>query len=144
MTSSFSPRPKLRVTWRSSAPSRPHEAQTDLDEVDRDDKERSGRPDFDDGLGFVAGERGSADDSLDFARLAIALALRDFAREEDVFEIEDREIVIIKLFRGMQGNNVVQRPNAFANVADRRPHHRNECLTACRSAATFPGRLGGC
>jgi hypothetical protein len=34
--------------------------------------------------------------------LAIALALDDLAREDDVFEIEDREVGIIKPFRGMK------------------------------------------
>jgi hypothetical protein len=129
MTSNFSPRPKLRVTCRSSTPFRPHEAQTSLDEIDRDDDERSAWSDLDEGLAFVAGERGSADERLDFPRLAIALAPGDFAREDDVFEVEDGEIVIVKLFRGMQGNDVVQRPNAVANVADRVPCHWIERLT---------------
>lgn len=61
ITSSLSPRPKLRVTCRSSTPFFPHEAQTSLEEIDRDDDEHAGRPDFDDGLSFVAGERDSAD-----------------------------------------------------------------------------------
>ena len=52
MTSNFSPRPKLRVTCRSSTPSRPHEAQTSLDEIDRDDDERSAWSDLDEGLAF--------------------------------------------------------------------------------------------
>jgi hypothetical protein len=95
ITSSFSPRPKLRVTYRSSTPFFPHEAQMSLEEIDRDDEERAGPPDFDDGLSFVAGERDSADKRLDFSRLAIARALNDLAREDDVFEIEDREIVIV-------------------------------------------------
>jgi hypothetical protein len=82
MTSSFSPRPKLRVTRRSSIPFRPHEAQTSLDEIYVDDDERSRWPDFGEVLTFVAAVRDSSDKRLDFPRLATALALRDFARED--------------------------------------------------------------
>ncbi|MDQ3565026.1 MAG: hypothetical protein M3436_13090 [Pseudomonadota bacterium] len=40
-------------------------------------------------------ERETADDTLDLAGLAVALAVGDFTREDDVFEIEDREVVIV-------------------------------------------------
>ena len=101
MTNSDGPRPKLRVTLRCSAPSRPQEAHKELDTVDRDDKERAARAEFDDRFGFNAFKRDTADDELDFTRFSVALALNDFAREDDVFEVKDREVVIVKFFRSM-------------------------------------------
>ena len=43
-----------------------------------------------------------AHNGLGFARCAIFLALDDAAREEDIFEIEDREIVIFQFFGGAE------------------------------------------
>ena len=74
-------------------------------------------PDFDDRFGNGAVKRAAADDALDLACLAVTLALRDFARKDDGFEVEDSEIVIVKLFGGVDGHNVVQRAHKFANLA---------------------------
>ena len=41
----------------------------------------------------------------------------------DIFEIEDREIVIFKFFGCVKGYDVVQGPNEFANPSDRRSPH---------------------
>jgi len=41
-------------------------------------------------------------------RLSVALALDEFAAEKDVFEIEDRKVVIVKFFYSVDGDNVVQ------------------------------------
>ena len=54
MTSSDGPRPKLRVTLRTVGPSRPHEAQAELDTVGGDDKERAAGAELDDRFGFNA------------------------------------------------------------------------------------------
>lgn len=88
------PLPKVRATRRSCGPARPQEAHRDLDEVDRDDIEDAREVDFDNRFAFAAIENPPSDDGLGFARSAIFLALDDAAREEDIFEIEDREVVI--------------------------------------------------
>ena len=107
-TRSEGPRPKLRVTRRSCTPGRPHEAHSMLDKGDGDDEEVAKRAELDDCFSLEPFDRDAAGDVLAFARLAVALALDDFANEEDVFEIEDREIVIVKFFRSMNGHDVVQ------------------------------------
>ena len=119
MTNSDGPRPKLRVTLRNSAPSRPQEAHDELDTIDRDDKERSAGAELDDRFGFNAFKRYTADDELDFTRFSVALARNDVAREDDVFEVKDREVVIVKFFRSVERYGVGQRANTVSNSADR-------------------------
>ena len=51
------------------------------------------------GFGGIAGERGALDDILDFTSCLVPLALDDLAREDDVFEINDGEVVIFKFVR---------------------------------------------
>jgi len=48
-----------------------------------------------------------SDDIFDFARLPVALAREDRAREDNVFEIEDGEIVIVKFLRRVDGHGIV-------------------------------------
>jgi hypothetical protein len=36
-----------------------------------------------------------ADNPLDFSRPGVSPALDDFAREDDVFEVKDRDVVIV-------------------------------------------------
>ena len=79
MTSSDGPRPKLRVTLRTSTPSRLQRAHGGLNTVDSDDKERADRVELDDRFSFNAFKRDTADEELDFSRLSIGLALNDFA-----------------------------------------------------------------
>ena len=67
-------------------------------DVDGDDDKLASEADFDDDFGCCAVERDASDDRLDFSRLGVALAFDDFAREDDVFEIEDVEVVIFKFF----------------------------------------------
>ena len=50
---------------------------------------------LDDRFGFEPFEGSTTNDSLDFPRAAISLPFNDLAREEDTFEVEDREIVIV-------------------------------------------------
>ncbi len=40
--------------------------------------------------------------------MAVALTLDDFTREEAVFEIKDREVVIVKFLGSVKGYNVVE------------------------------------
>ena len=49
-------------------------------------------------MGCSAVPRDAGDDALDFAGLRVALARDDLAREDDVFEVEDGEFVMFKLF----------------------------------------------
>jgi len=79
-----------------------------LDKVDRDDEEIAERAELDDCLGLVSADRGAADDELALVGFAVALALDDLAGEKDVFEVEDREVVIVKFFNSVNGHNVVQ------------------------------------
>lgn len=108
MTRSDRPRPKLRVTLRSSTPFCPHAMQRGLDTVDGDEEEGTKRGDFDDCFGVMAPDRETADDELDLARFPVTLSFDDFARKDDIFEIEDCEFVIVKFFRGMNGYGIVE------------------------------------
>jgi hypothetical protein len=58
--------------------------------------------DFDDDFCLLALDGVSADDMLDLARCLVSLTSDDFAREDNAFEVEDREVVIFKLFSGMR------------------------------------------
>lgn len=92
---------------------------TELAKVDGDDDESAQRTELDDCFGFLTIERNAADDEFDFARFAVALALDDFARKDDTFEIKDREVVIVKFFRSMERYDIVQRTDTVADLADR-------------------------
>lgn len=102
ITKRDAPRPKLRVTFRSSTPALAHDAQTRLDKVDGDDEESANRAEFDDCFRCSAFDRATVDNELDPSRFTVALALGDLAREDDGFEIKDREVVIVKFFRSME------------------------------------------
>ncbi len=115
---SESPRPKIRVMSRRCTPIRPHAAQWGLGAVDGEGEEIAIRGDLDDGFCWDIVDRGAADDIFDFARLPVALALDDCAREDDVFEIEDGEIVIFKFLRRMDGHGIVQRTDQIAEPHD--------------------------
>ena len=97
ITISDGPRPKLRVTSRRCTPVRPHAAQRRLGAVDSDGEEIAVWGDLNDCFRRDTAERVSSDDIFDFARLPVALAFDDRACEDNVFEIEDGEIVIFNL-----------------------------------------------
>lgn len=118
ITSSDGPRPKLRVTERCCTPVRPHAAQRGLDTVDGDDEEIAVRGDFDDRFGEDTVERVASDDILNFTRLPITLALDDRAREDNVFEVEDGEVVIFKFLRRMDGHGIVQSTDQISEPLD--------------------------
>jgi hypothetical protein len=118
ITSSADPRPKLRVTSRRCTPARPHAAQRSLGVVDREDEESSVRGEFDDRFCGDIAERVASDDILDFTRVPVALALDDRAGEDNVFEIEDGEIVIIKFLRCVDRHGIVQRTDQITKPVD--------------------------
>ena len=45
--------------------------------------------------------RAALDDALDVACGAVALALDELPRENDIFEVEDGEVVVFKFVRGV-------------------------------------------
>ena len=102
MSRSLDPLPKLRVTLRNSTPLRSHDLQTALDTVAGDDEESADLAEFCDNFRSLACNRAPADNKLDLSRLPIALAFGDFAGEDNVFEIKDRELVIFKCLRCVQ------------------------------------------
>ena len=108
ITRSEEPRPELRVTLRSCTSGWPHEAQSISDKVDCDDEEIAEWAELDACLGLEFADCGAADDELALVRLVVALTFDDFAGEKDIFEIEDRKVVIVKSFYSVDGHNVVQ------------------------------------
>ena len=118
ITISDGPRPKLRVTTRCRTPVRPHAAQRGLVTVDGEGEEIAVRGDLDDRFCWDAAERGASDDIFDFARLPVALALDDCAREDNVFEIEDGEIVIFKFLRRVDRHGIVQGTDQITESVD--------------------------
>ncbi len=75
-------------------------------------------PNFDDDLSGCSIKGSALDDVLRFAGAAITLALDDLAREDDVFEIKDGEVVIFKFVRGMGGDGIAERSDQLAKVGD--------------------------
>ena len=95
--------------------------------------------DFGDDFASDAFEGSAADDVLRFARCALSLALDDCAREDDVFEIENAEVVIFKFVRGVGGNDIAERTNQMAKLGDR--HLGHEQVYETRRATVFPRGL---
>ena len=94
----------------------PHWAHALSTEVDSDDDKLAAVTDFDDDFTSDPFERGTLDDVLSFSRCTVSLTLDDLAREDDVFKIEDGEVVIVKFVRGMGGNDVAERTDQMAKV----------------------------
>jgi hypothetical protein len=92
--------------------------QPPLDDIDGDDEELARVPNFGDDFGGCSVERAALDDVLRFTGAAIALALDDLAREDNVFEIEDGEVVIFKFVCSVGGDGVAERPDQLAKVGD--------------------------
>ena len=89
-----------------------------LDDIDGDDEESTRLANLCDDFSGSAVKGPALDDVLRFAGAAIALPLDDLAREDDVFEVKDREVVIFKFFRSVGGYNVTERPDQLAKVGD--------------------------
>ena len=66
-----------------------------MDEVDGDDEERARVAD---GFRFTPIECPAAGDVFDFAGFGVSLSLDNLAREDNIFEADDREVVIFELF----------------------------------------------
>ena len=89
-----------------------------LDDIDGDDEEPTRVANFCDDFSGSATEGPTLDDVLRFAGAAITLSFDDLAREDDVFEVKDREVVIFKFIRSVGGYNVTERPDQLAKVGD--------------------------
>ena len=100
-----SPLPKLRVTYWTRIPSSPHiphRLGALLDPgSDEDDFPRGS--DLDDAAGRLARDRFASDDVLPLASLRIALPLDNLAREDDVFDVEDADFVIVQFIGCVKG-----------------------------------------
>lgn len=94
--------PKLRVTRLICTEGLPQCAHKCLEGIYCDDNEFFGEADFRDGLRVASVERDTGDNVFEFTGTDIALAFCDLARENDVFEVKDREVVIFKLLCGMR------------------------------------------
>ncbi len=97
ITRSRAPRPKLRVTCRISAPSSPHMSHRLVALLDprRDDDNLRGGTDLDDAAGRLAVEHLTFDDVLSFESLRIALPFNDFTCEDDVFNVEEADFIVV-------------------------------------------------
>src|SRR5262245_10703227 len=104
ISSSFSPRPKLRLPRRSLTPGRPHTRQrsSPLLGPDRDEDDVACGADRDDAARRLSTDGLAPEDVLGLMRVRVALARDDLAREDDALEIEDAEFVIVKLVGGMK------------------------------------------
>ena len=78
------------------------------------------------------------DDVLRLAGGAITLTLNDLAREDDAFEIKDREVVIFEFIRCVSGNDVAERSDQLAKVGDGHLGHA-EVYEAARPRSVFCG-----
>lgn len=81
------------------------------------------------------------DDILGFSRCAIALPLDDLAGKEDVFKVEDREVVIFEFIRGVGGNNLAEGANQLAKPGDRQLSHARVYEPACADGVCWGLRL---
>jgi hypothetical protein len=55
--------------------------------------------------------------------LTISLAFGDTLREDDVFKVEDREVVILEFVCGVYGDDLVQSTNQIANAGNGQLRH---------------------
>lgn len=118
MTSREEALPKLRVTRLICTEGLPQWAHRCLEDIGCDNNEFFGEADFGDGLRAASVERGAGDNVFEFTGSDIALAFCDLARENDVFEVKDREVVIFKLLCGVRGYNIVQCTDQVPKLID--------------------------
>ncbi len=69
---------------------------------------------FRDDFGGATLEGAALDDLLPFTAAAVALAPDNFTCEDDVFEVEDRAVVIFKLVRCVGRDDIAERPDQLA------------------------------
>ena len=111
ITNKFRFSPKLRVTSFCSTTPCPQCGQPALADIDGDDNEDTGGADFDDSLRGRTVECFAFDEEFDFASFRVPLALGNTTGEDDVFKVNDAEIVVFKFLRCVCGNDVVQIPD---------------------------------
>ncbi len=73
----------------------------------RDEDKLPRGPNLDDARSSLAGERLTSDDVLPLASLRVALPLDDLAREDDVLDVEDADVVIVQLSGCVKGNEIL-------------------------------------
>ena len=74
--------------------------------------------DFGNDFAGIARERGALDDVLGFAGRTVSLTFDNLPRKDDVFKIEDGEVVIFKFVRSMGRNDLAERTDQMAKVGD--------------------------
>jgi hypothetical protein len=94
-----------------------------LEDIDRDDEELPGVADFGNNVGCRSVKAAPLDNELRFAGLAITLAFNDLAREDNVFEVKDAELVIFEFVCCVVGNDIAERANQLAEAGDRHLGH---------------------
>ena len=72
---------------------------------------------FGNDFGSCSVEGATLDDVLRFTGAAITLALDNLAREDDIFEIKDGEVVIFKFVRSMGGYGIAERSDNWRRWA---------------------------
>ena len=107
-----------------------------LDDIDGDDEESPRVANFRGDFCGNAIKGPALDDVLRFAGAAMALSFGDLSREDDAFEVKDREVVIFKFVRSVGGYNVTEHPDQVAKVGDGHLSHaqvyeENVQKTAC-------------
>ena len=76
-------------------PGLPQAAQSCPGEVGGNDEELACRPDFDDRFGVSLVKRVATDNAFDFSCPRVSLVFNDFPGEDDIFEVKDRDAVIV-------------------------------------------------
>ena len=79
--------------------------------------------DFCNNFGDDAFKGVALDDVLRFSSVAVTLALGDLPREDDVFEVKDREAVIFEFICCMGRDGLAERPDELADVGNGRDGH---------------------
>lgn len=106
-----------------SLPQWAHRSLLNVEDIGCDDDKLTREADFDDGLCGAAVERFTANDEFAFSRFGVALALDDLTGKDDVFEVNDREVVIVKFLCGMRGYDIVLWTNQSAKLRDQLTAH---------------------
>jgi len=94
----------------------------------RNDDDLAGWTDLDDAAGRVPVERLACDDVFALVRLRIALSLEDFTAEDDVFNVEDADFVIVKLIGCVEGDHVLAGSDFLSETVDDPAWHRKPIL----------------
>jgi hypothetical protein len=132
----LSPLPKLRVTCLSEGLPAPQLLQLSSAEVGSDDDELASGANLDDSFAGEAREGLALDDVLGFPARPVALTLDDLPGEDDVFEVEDSEVVIFEFVRSVSGDHLGERADQLPELCDR-------CLSHAQVYAMLPSKRSG-